>query len=230
MGLSEWEERELEKIKLASNIDLDTAYFNATDKNERKDIYKRIVEKEGESEKTQIMKEFFNHRYVSKEKNIKNIDYAIRGWVNISFLPESYKSRFSRKKLPDKIEECLVNLGKNIAEDHGELGIELWYKELVNVCKVFVELCKTDKTYGCIIMGIGRIKESKLIKKICFDMINITHTIPAEIGTDKFELLAKASRQAFMECFPKSGNLYDTMTDQADGKKVPMDDVEDGID
>lgn len=98
MGLTEWEERELEKIRMTANIDLDAAYFNTTDKGERKDIYMRIVEKEGESEKTQIMKEFYNHRYVAKEKNLTKIDYAIRGWVNIGFLPETYRGMFSKKK------------------------------------------------------------------------------------------------------------------------------------
>lgn len=230
MGLTEWEERELEKIRMTANIDLDAAYFNTTDKGERKDIYMRIVEKEGESEKTQIMKEFYNHRYVAKEKNLTKIDYAIRGWVNIGFLPEKYRGMFSKKKLPNKIKEILTNLGKDIADDHGKLGQELWYKELCNVCKLYIDLCMKDKAYGSVILGIGRIKESKLISKICFDMVNITHTIPSEIGTDEFDMLARASKQAFNEYFPKAGNLYDRMIDKADGKKVDENDNEQGID
>ena len=58
-------------------------------------------------------------------------------------------------------------------------------------------------------------------------MVNITHTIPREIESDSFEMLARASREIFYEVFPDSENLYDLMIDKADGKEVKeLDDME----
>lgn len=224
--LTEWERRELEKIRMA-NMDLYELYYKNTNAKERGEILDRILEKDGETDKTRIMKEFYDHRYVSRERNVSKIDYCIRGWVNITFLPEIYKSVFSRKKLPKKVEEILKDLGKEIADRNGELGQELWYQEICNVCRVYIHLCQTDKAYSSLIFGIGHMKKGKLIRKICFDMVNITHTIPREIESDSFEMLARASREIFYEVFPDSENLYDLMIDKADGKEVKeLDDME----
>ncbi len=218
MDLKEWQKRELEKIALA-NMDLETVYYTNPDPDERLEILDSIIEKEGESERTRIMMELYKHRYVSREKNISKIDYAIRGWVNISFIAEMMRGLFARKKIPQRVQEILEDLGKNVADRNGELGYELWLKDIRNVCRVYIHLCKTDKAYGSIIFGIGRMKKDKLVRKICFDMVNITHTIPREAGIKELDFLAQASREVFLEEFPDSGNLYDLMIDKADGKR-----------
>lgn len=219
MQLTEWERRELEKMRKAK-MDLNEMYYTNVDAKERKEILGRIIERDGETEETKIMQAFYDHRYLSREKNVTQIDYAIRGWVNISFLAEMHRSRFSRKKIPKKMEEILKDLGKNVAEEYGTLGEELWYKELRNLCRVYIHLCQTDKAYSSILFGIGHMKKEKLTRKICFDMVNISHTIPREIETDKFDVLARAAREVFYEVYPDAGNLYDLMIDKADGKPV----------
>lgn len=219
MELKEWQKRELERIAL-QNMDLETMFYQNPEPKERLEILESLIEKEGESEKTKIMRAFYDHRYVSREKNVPMIDYAIRGWVNISFIAEMTRSRFSRKKIPARVQEVLNDLGKGVADQYGDLGYEIWMKEIRNVCRVYIHLCKTDKGYGSVIFGIGRMKEEKLIRKICFDMVNITHTIPMEAGITELDFLAQASREVFLEEFPKSGDLYDRMIDKVDGKEI----------
>ena len=218
MELKEWQRRELEKLALA-NMDLETMYYQSTDPKERLEMLEALVEKEGESEKTRIMREIYDHRYVSREKGVQSIDYAIRGWVNISFMAEMIRSPFARKRIPKRVEEILADMGKFVADRNGDLGYELWLKDIRNVCRVYIHLCKTDKGYGSIIFGIGRMKEEKIVRKICFDMVNISHTIPRECGLKEFDFLARASREVFLETFPETGNLYDLMIDKADGKE-----------
>lgn len=217
MELQQWEIEELEKLRQKREEDLPVLYFQKTDKNERRQILDRIKEKEGETEFVLICEELFENRYVPKNKNVQEIDHAIRGWLNIRFLPETAKGFFSKKKLPEKVQEILDDLGYSVCEKYGSIGRELWFKELCNTARVYVALCQRDKAYGSVILGLGKVKPERLMNKIGEDMVNTTYTIPKQIGKlIEFEQLAQAAKTVFVETYPKNAMLYENLLDQSD--------------
>ena len=223
MELQDWELRELEKIRRERSENLPELYFTTTDKNERAEILSRIKENGEESDFVKICEELFERRYVSREKNVQSIDYAIRGWVNMKFLPEVARGWFTKKKLDVRVREILDDMGYGICEQYGALGREIWYKELCNIVRVYIDLCHSDKSYGSIIFGIGKMKKEKLVAKIGDDLVTITYSIPKEIGMhNEFEQLAQAAKSVFVERYPKDAMLYEQLLDESDMKVKPL--------
>ena len=219
MELKDWELRELEKIRREREENLTEIYFETLDTDERKSILERIKESQIDDEFVQICEELFDNRYVSREKNIQKIDYAIRGWVNIKFLPEVARGWFTKKKLSDKVDEILADLGYGVCKKYGSRGMELWFKELCNSVRVYIDLCENDKSYRSTILGIGKMKKEKLVAKIGEDIVTVTYSIPKEIGKlNKFEKLAQAAKTVFVEHYPKEALFYEQLLDKADFK------------
>ncbi len=223
MELKDWELRELEKLRRERSENLPELYFEATDMEERAEILSRIKESDAEEEFVKICEELFERRYVSREKNVQKIDYAIRGWVNMKFLPEVARGWFTKKKLDVRVREILNDMGYDVCEKYGALGREIWYKELCNVVRVYIKLCHSDKGYSSIIFGIGKIKKEKLVAKIGEDLVTVTYSIPKEIGMhNEFEQLAQAAKTVFVENYPKEAMFYEQLLDESDMKIKPL--------
>ena len=223
MELKDWELRELEKLRRERAENLPELYFETTDKSERRNILDRIKESGADEEFVRICEELYEHRYVSREKNVKDIDYAIRGWVQMKFLPEVARGWFSRKKLGDRAKEILDDFGFGVCEKYGALGREILYKELCNTARVYIKLCQTDKTYASVIFGIGKMRKEKLVAKIGEDIVTVTYSIPKEIGMIKeFEQLAQAAKAVFVEHYPKEAMYYEKLLDESDRKVKPL--------
>lgn len=223
MELKDWELRELEKLRREREENLIDLYFETTDKEERRNILDRIKAKGEDEEFVRICEELYDHRYVSREKKVQNIDYAIRGWVNMKFLPEVARGWFSKKGLRAKVDEILDDLGYNVCAKYGVRGREILYKDLCNAIRVYIKLCQSDKGYSSILFGIGRIKQDKLIAKMGHDIVTVSYSIPKEIGMIKeFEALAQAAKTAFVETYPKEAMLYERLLDESDMKVKPL--------
>ena len=219
MELKDWELRELEKIRREREENLTEVYFETLDADERKSILERIKESQTDDEFVRICEELFDNRYVSREKKVQKIDYAIRGWVNIKFLPEVARGWFTKKKLSDKVEEILADLGHDVCEKYGSRGMELWFKELCHTVRVYIDLCINDRSYGSVLFGLGKMKKERLVAKIGEDIVAVTYSIPKEIGKlNEFEQLAQAAKTVFVEHYPKEALFYEQLLDEADNK------------
>lgn len=224
MELKDWELRELEKIRREREENLTDLYFDTTDRQERRNILDRIKARGEEEEFVQICEELYEHRYISREKKaVQEIDYGIRGWINMKFLPEVARGWFSKKGLRSKVEEIMDDFGYNVCDKYGVRGREILYKELCNVIKVYIKLCQSDKGYSSILFGIGRIKPEKLMAKMGHDIVTVSYSIPKEIGMIKeFEQLAQAARTAFVDSYPKEAMFYERLLDESDMKVKPL--------
>ena len=223
MELKDWELRELEKLRREHSESLPELYFETTDKDERAEILSRIKENDEDVEFVKICEELFERRYVSREKNGQKIDYAIRGWINMKFLPEVARGWFTKKKLDARAREILDDMGYGVCEKYGALGREIWYKELCNVVRLYIHLCHSDKSYGSIIFGIGKMKKEKLVAKIGDDLVTVTYSIPKEIGMlNEFEQLAQAAKAVFVETYPNDAMFYEQLLDESDMKIKPL--------
>jgi hypothetical protein len=215
MELQEWELRELEKIR-QSRKSLETLYYESVSIPEKAELLEQMKVKGENPDRIQIIDELYKHRYIKGGKGVENVDVAIRGWVNINFLADMAKGMFAKRKIPKKIEEILEDLGMNVCTKYGDLGKEIWKKELISVVSFYIHLCQTDKAYTSILFGIGHIKPEKLQRKICYDVVKTIHAIPRDIGTDKFSELEDAGIIAFKNAYPDSGNLIEAMIEKVD--------------
>lgn len=202
MDFEEWKASYYEEL---AEKDWNKAYFMQPEKEAREALLKKRISSGEESEELSLIRELFEHRYTPVGKEPAQIDHAIRGIVNMGFLPETKKSMIKKKHFEKELHGILDDLGVFIAEKYGEAGQALMYDEMCNIVRKFVQLCREDKQYNAVLFGFGRIKPKTQSRKVARNLAQITFYVPRATGTEKeFLMLANAARQVFAEEYPKT--------------------------
>ena len=86
------------------------------------------------------------------------------------------------------------------------------YQELCNMTRLYLKLCKDDKTYSSIILGLGRMKDASLVQKMARDVFTLAYEIPRQTGLEEdFRLFTKAATDTFFEVYPDDKGLLEAM-------------------
>ena len=181
-------------------------YFRETDRKERRRILEALAETEGESERIRIRRFLLEKRYDVKNGN--DVDYFIRGWVEMGSIRESGLFPGMKKTGVKRAEEVLSLWQAEAVCAMGEAAETELAGELYNMARLYIELCMRDKVYGSVLWGIGHIKEEKLTARIASEFRRLSSGIPGRLGMEReFSLFREAAEQAFSDCFPESSML-----------------------
>ena len=78
--------------------------------------------------------------------------------------------------------------------------------------RLYLKLCKDDKSYSSILLGIGRMKDSSLVNKIAKDVYTLAYEIPQITNTvDVFRIFTKAATDTFYAVFPKERGVLEAL-------------------
>ncbi len=177
-------------------------YKKETDRNRRKLILEREKDEHGKEPEYEIREKIWNARY--DRKNGQDIDYGIRGWVNL----ESTKRRMympgEQKRLRKEIDGIKADWQFPLCAEYGEVGEKALSDELFNITLFYFELCERDKTYNSVVLGLGHISDERRASKIAKEVREITEAIPERLKiTEELEPFIKAAREAFIYKFPQ---------------------------
>ena len=182
--------------------DWEEKYYRETNAEDRKAL---LDERNAEGEETQelaLINRLFEARYVPEAKENANIDHMLRGMMNIKFA-QPKKGLFS-KGADKQLKEIYRDLGKEIADEYGETGRRVWYRELKNLGYTFLELCKDDRNYSSFLWGLGKMKDATLKNKLAADIYVTACEKPAELGAaEELSVFTAAITDAYYEMFPK---------------------------
>ena len=179
-------------------------FYRETDRSKRREMQARLVEEEGTTEKSECRKRLMDVRYDKKDGN--DIDYFIRGWVELSCIRDKGLFPGRKKAGARTAAEALKLWHQEEMLAKGREGELALCGELYNLTKFYIQLCKKDKVYGSVLWGIGHISEEKLAGKIASEIKRVTETIPEwlEMG-DEFTLFKEAALRAYQDYFPETG-------------------------
>ncbi|MDO4622699.1 MAG: hypothetical protein Q4B22_07080 [Eubacteriales bacterium] len=178
-------------------------YMREVKTKRRKALLEQGIAEDGMSPDNELRKKLFDARYGKAAD--QEVDYFIRGWLDLLYVKEASRSVFAKAKL-DKIHRNVQKDWKiSMIDEYGAIGREVYYEELFQLMQVYIHLCKEDKTYNSVVLGLGRIKEDQLIGKISNDLllgaVDAAKAMKAE-EEPLFVMLKAAAKDAFCEAFP----------------------------
>ena len=138
----------------------------------------------------------------------QKIDYFIRGFTRLSSL-RGKETKGRMRRMEEKImQQVLEDWQYERIQDNGAAGREIWYDELYNMSRLYIELCETDKRYNSVLLGFGKIKEDTRVGKIAAEFSEMLYVIPERFGkTQELSVFVKAAAAAFSDKFPEHAGL-----------------------
>ena len=177
-------------------------YKKETDKNRRKVILDREREAHGSDPEYEIREKMWHARY--DKKNGMDIDYGIRGWVNLQSTKRRVYLPGEKKRLQKEIEGIKKDWQFPLCAEYGETGDKALSDELFNITLFYMDICERDKTYNSVLLGLGHITDERRAVKIAREIKEITETIPELLNIEEeFKPFIEAAGEALRYRFPE---------------------------
>lgn len=192
---------EPEVVAAEEKFEWPQAYYLPTDGEERKAALNKAMAMGLEPEKNEIRKEIWERRYGDQ----KGVDRFLTGWMNMSYYANVVRSNFVAKFHKNDMIQTQKYLCYDLVKKYGKLGEEVLFMELYHLVDFYIDICLRDKKYGGVILGLGTLKEEKLIEKIAGDVYRVSYGVPSGLGLmEEHKLLGKAAVQCYYHRFPKA--------------------------
>ena len=191
--------------------DWEEKYYSKQDKKERKDLLDERVSTGEDSQELELIQKLFDIRYKPAKGEPEQIDHMLRAMMELKFLQDGGKGLFSRS--PRKhLQSVYQDLGKDTAENYGETGRRIWYRECNHAGKTFLTINLGDRGYTSMFWGLGQLKDPVVKNKLAKDIYVITCKVPEELGiTQELEVFSAAVQASYYESFPQDANILREM-------------------
>lgn len=190
-------------------------YYLEVDRDLRKEMLDAKIAAEGMTPENELRSRLWEVRYTPRGKDPAEVDYFIRGWLSMHYLKQANNRFFARRNYKKEKEQILEDWGLALAAEYGQVGEEILYQELCNLTRLYLHLCKDDKSYSSLLLGLGRMKDSSLIGKMAKDVYTLAYEIPKMTGTvEEFRIFSKAATDTFYAVYPKNKSLLTTMIEE----------------
>lgn len=177
-------------------------YYHELKVDKRKKMLDDAIAYEGMSPENELRQKLLEARYGKSLGRGRRVDFFIRGWVTLSMLPNSVSPR-NKKKRAREIQSIMDDWKFELASEYGETGKRILYEEFCNMTLAYIDTCRHDKTYGAVILGMGRISEDSMMEKIARDVFNVAYSIPEELGiSEDLKIFTQAATAMVCEAFP----------------------------
>lgn len=175
-------------------------YMYEIDRRKRKEILDEAVAVEGMTPENELRTKIYEKRYDSHKG--QDIDHFIAGWMNLSYLRGTTKNFWSKRKIARARREIMDSWQMDMIGEYGDIGREILYEELFNMSRLYFDLCRRDKGYNSVFLGLGRINEDTLTVKIANEVFDVAYQTLADTEmTEDFTVFTRAATDAFCSEF-----------------------------
>lgn len=186
------------------------SYYNESEPQLRREMLDLAIGKGLSPEEDRIRDELFRIRYpeygLTKAEMTK--DVYLMSWISIRLVGNEVSGPFSRRGHIRKVRKALEDMGFGKMKQYGQKGEDLLYLELKHLGTLYFHLCREDKQYGSVILGIGRLSSESLAGKAAAEAYLIAYDVPERLGlSEECALWTRAVRDAYEAVFPDSGEL-----------------------
>ncbi len=156
-------------------------------------------------------------RYEKADDGKTYADRFLRVFMELKYVFDSGAHTLFRKSKEKQIRRALETIEYRSYSDADDLTHDLYCNELLHMGRLYINLCRTDKQYGSVILGIGRMKKESLTEKIARDIHTSSIAIPAQYGmTEELKDWSRALQEAFRMMFPASADLLYALKAKSD--------------
>lgn len=184
-------------------------YYDETDRPKRKTILDKGIEEDGMTPENELRLHLYEARYGDSETAGREVDYFIRGWMTLEYLKSTSKFFLTKRKVSKEIATVREDWQFAKAAEYGEAGAEILYRELCNLARLYIQICRRDKAYGSFLFGIGRVKDSTLSKRVFDDIYRMAYELPHNMElVEEFAPFTKAATLTFCQEFPEETDRF----------------------
>lgn len=196
-----------------------SSYYHLEEPMERKALLDLAIESEIDPVGNEIRLLLWNRRYPKGEKLAAKgkmvLDMFVRTWMLLDVTSGRLNSRFRHKKLLKDTKKQLEFLGLDVIETYGKKGIRILYEEMYQLVYYYMKLCAEDRTYGTIILGLGKLNQELYAKKVAENIYRVCYKVPDVLGLqNEFAILQMAAQDAYSEMFPKYLEIYEEVQEK----------------
>ena len=180
------------------------AFYASTDGAARKKALDRAIDKGLEPEENEIRMKIWQKRYGSRA----GVDEMLAGWINLLYFANIVKTDRKMKWHKKEMKQSLEALCFDILKEYGEPAEEILYLEFYHLVDFYLDICKNDKKYGSVLLGLGSMSQEKVAYKMAKEVYSVCYKVPPMIGTLKeYDLLRRAASDSFAMKMPTYENL-----------------------
>lgn len=182
-------------------------YYREADPKKRRNLLEQEIEAGTDPEANQIRKEIWEARY-SEMDEVTMADGYLRFWMAMEFNRKAANKWFGVKGAVKEIRKELNSVKFQELQQKSDLHRELLYRECCHLVKLYIDLCKTDRSYNSMLAGIITIKKEDVTAKIKRDIYETAVCLPRDLGMEEeLSLLTKAAREIYELYFPGEGGM-----------------------
>lgn len=175
-------------------------YYSETKPAVREKLIKAQLEKDN-SKENQLRYRLWEKRYTLPKKGMTGADYYMRVVMGMEFLCEQKSSLFGKRTVKKGIQEIRDTFCLDLLKDEPDYSA-LWKNEFLNFWSLYVEVCKNDKNYSGVILGMGKLSDNRLKSKLKNDIQRKTSEFPEELGlAEDLTLYRQAAWEVFSYYF-----------------------------
>ena len=123
-------------------------YYRETDRKRRKQILDSAIAEEGMTPENELRLFLYDSRYGDSEKAGQEVDYFIRGWMTLEYMKSTSKFFLTKRRVSRDIASVRADWQFDKAAEYGDSGSVILYNELCNLTRLYIQICRRDKTYG----------------------------------------------------------------------------------
>lgn len=181
-------------------------YYREPNPGKRKALLEQAIASGEDQEANQIRKEIWEARYSQNGKDLA--DGYLRFWMTMEFNKNAASKWFGLRGAHKDIKRELDSVKYFEIQEKSELHRELLFRECCHLIKLYMDLCKTDRSYNSMLCGIITIKEEEVKAKLQKDIYKTAVCLPRDIGMEEdLALLTKAARKMYDLYFPEENGM-----------------------
>lgn len=182
-------------------------YYREADPKKRRNLLEQEIEAGTDPEANQIRKEIWEARY-SEMDEVTMADGYLRFWMAMEFNRKAANKWLGVKGAVKEIRKELNSVKFQELQQKSDLHRELLYRECCHLVRLYIDLCKTDRSYNSMLAGIITIKKEDVTAKIKRDIYETAVCLPRDLGMEEeLSLLTKAAREIYELYFPGEGGM-----------------------
>ena len=159
-----------------------------------------------------IREDLLKLRYVKAKDDEKFSDRFLRCLMEMKYLAANPGPRFLRGTKRKQLLKELDAIGYTRYLSGTAAEAKAYKDELLHMARLYVNLCRTDRQYGSVILGIGKMKTETLTDKIARDIAGMAYMLPAVFNAkEEMKDWTDALEHAFSMTFPASAYLLETL-------------------
>ena len=199
-------EPEIEEV----NWEWPDAYYAVTDSMKRKKELEKAIKKGLEPTENEIRMKMWNQRYGVKQ----GVDQMLAAWINLLYFANVVKTDRKARWHKREIKEIFSALQFDLVKEYGDAAKELLYLEIYHMVDFYIEICKNDKKYNSMIMGLGTISKEKATEKMAKEIYAVCYEVPPMISSvPEYDLVRRAAVDCFSIKMPSYENVLLHMID-----------------